>query len=570
MHRLPRHGPLTLCNKFWSVNVLLQHFKYPPIIRQCDLKDNIYPNPLKSLHQLTSSAWKPCSSPVVHLVSSPSSLLPGIVVLFYLIIYLNHSLIAMPSNGRHKRYYASDEDEGASSFAASRGDKTSSDPVFRSNHHSRRSEKVRTSSPSKAGMRDDTASSSSRTYHENDGRRTADDRHTYSPSKDRRSHGKRDDYDWRTRDLYNDPRDSYYSSSGKQQSDSYDYDRDYDDTNHDPSSWTPRKEGKDYGKSRWGQKEAQGSQKNDRGWAGIESNDRYNDSRNRDDLNPREWQRDNGWASRRGGNGNGSLNTVDSMPPERLQDSRDSYAGQQSSSQRQDSQRKKKKLKKQKTDKRPRDWKSAGDDTHLNNWTRRDSTDYSRKGQKSDYKRYRSPSRSPRSRSPAESYYSRRSSRGRSYSSDTPRRRRADSREPRSRSPYDRPGKGPPRRWSRSPSRSPYPRRHIRSPSRSPIRSPRRSPIRNPRSPWSPGSRRRHSRGRSLSTTSSMSRTPSRSPRERSRTVHRLPLATSAEDLRSKMGAKGPGDLPQRPDNRNGDGAGKRKDVSRYNMCKTP
>lgn len=274
----------------------------------------------------------------------------------------------MPSNGRHKRYYASDEDEGASSFAASRGDKTGSDPAFRSNHHSRRSEKASTSSPSKADMRDDAASSSSRTYYENDDRRTADDRYDYSPSKDRRSRGKREDNDWKTRDSYNDTRDSYYSSSGKQQADSYDRDRDHDEPNHDPSSWTPRKEGRDYGKSRWGQKETRGSQKSDRGWAGFEPNDRYTDSRNREDTNPREWQRDNGWASKRAVNGNGSSVVVESMPLERPSDSRDSYTGQQPSSQRQDGQRKKKKHKKSKTDKRPRDWRTANDDTHLNKY----------------------------------------------------------------------------------------------------------------------------------------------------------------------------------------------------------
>ena len=46
------------------------------------------------------------------------------VVPVSLLVRLKYLLAVMPSNGRHKRHYASDEDEGATSFAASRGDKT--------------------------------------------------------------------------------------------------------------------------------------------------------------------------------------------------------------------------------------------------------------------------------------------------------------------------------------------------------------------------------------------------------------------------------------------------------------
>ncbi|KAI0698581.1 hypothetical protein BC835DRAFT_643992 [Cytidiella melzeri] len=480
----------------------------------------------------------------------------------------------MPSNGHNKRHYASEEDEGASSFAASRGDKTGSNPLTRSNHHSRHTEQTRHSSTSKADMRDDAASSSSRTYYDNDDRRTADDRYDYSPSKDGRRRGKRDEYHQRARASYSDSGVATYSHSSVQQTDSYDYDRDYDDSTHDPSSWTPRKDIKGNGRSHWGSKDVLGGQRSDRGWAGFELNDRFTEPGNRDDATPRERQRDNGWASRRTVNGNGYSNVLEPVSSGRHQDGRtgDPYAGPPSSSQKSEGQRKKKKHKKSKAEKQSREWRSSNDDTHLNkcvhafsfqllkgthffgSWTRRDSADYSRKSHKSERKRYRSSSRSPRSRSPAESYYSRRSSRGRSRSFDSPRHRRADSRGPRSRSPHDRPGKGPPRRWSRSPSRSP--RRYGRSPARSPARS-----------PWSPEPRRRRSRGRSLSTASTISRSPSRSPRERSRPVHRLPLATSAEDLRKKISLKTPIDLPPRPvqDHRNGDsGSGKRKDVCPY------
>lgn len=478
----------------------------------------------------------------------------------------------MPGQGRHRRHYASEEDEGASSFAASRGDKTSSDTHTRSNHNSRHSEKNRTSSPSKIDMRDDAASSSSRTHPENDERRITDDQYDYSPSKDGRHRGRRDDHDYRAKDSYPNSRDSHYSSPGKQRADNHDQDRDYDDSREDTSAWTPRKD------SWWAPKEKQqqGGQRNDRRRGGFGFEDRFTDTRSRDESNPQEWRRDNGWASRRAMNGDAGSHAVQSTTSERPPDERGGYshAPTQQGSNRNDSHRKhRKKHKKQKPDKRPREWRPANDDTHLNkcvpftlplskanlityiyiSWTRRDNAEYSRKTQKSEQKRYRSPSRS---RSP-ESYYSRRSSRGRSHSSEAPRRRRADSRggRSRSRSPYDRPGKGPPRRWSRSPSRSP-PRRYGRSPMRSP-----------PRSPWSPAPRRPRSRGRSVSTASTISRSPSRSPRERSRTVHRLPLATSAEDMR-KAAARTPFGLPQKPvqEQRNGEGKG-RRDVSVQMVC---
>jgi hypothetical protein len=272
----------------------------------------------------------------------------------------------MPSSGRNKRHYPSDEDEGVSSYAASRGDKSGSDPYARSNYHSRHSDKNRLVSPSRADMRDDAASSSSRTHRERD------DRYDYS-YQDGRRRGKRDDYDTRARDAYSDSRDTLYSSSRKQYGDSYEYDRAHDDSNHDPSAWTPRKENKDYGRSRWGPKDGKESQRNDRGWTGIEPNERYNDSRSRDDPNPREWQRDNGWASRRVASGNGNSSAVEPVSSDRLHDGRsgDSQAGLPASSARQqDMQRKKKKNKKLKPDKRPREWRAPYDDTHLNKCVR--------------------------------------------------------------------------------------------------------------------------------------------------------------------------------------------------------
>ncbi|KAI0340936.1 hypothetical protein BDW22DRAFT_1430583 [Trametopsis cervina] len=271
----------------------------------------------------------------------------------------------MPSQGRHKRHYASD-DEGASSFAASRGDKTGSDTHTHSNHHPRQSEKRR-HSPSRADMREDVTSSSSRTYRENDERRTADDRYDYTPSKDGRRHGRRDDNDQRAKDSYPTSRESYYSSSSKQPADSYDRDRDMDDSHHDTSAWTPRKDNKDYSRSRWGVKDGRGGQRSDRGRGGYDMNDRFNDSRNRDDLNSRDRQRDNGWGSRRSTNGEAIANTLSSTFSDHPQDDRTgySYASAPSSSSRQDAQRKaRKKHKKPKTEKRAREWRT--DDTHLN------------------------------------------------------------------------------------------------------------------------------------------------------------------------------------------------------------
>lgn len=163
--------------------------------------------------------------------------------------------------------------------------------------------------------------------------------------------------------------------------------------------------------------------------------------------------------------------------------------------------------------------------------------------------------RSPRSRSRTpESYYSRRSSPGHSPSPESPKRRRRPA-SPYGLSPSDRyeaRGRRRHDRYSRSPSYS-----SRRSP------SPRRSPARGGRSPDDRGRPRR----RSLSSASSMSRSKSRSrspsPHERAiRPVHRLPVATSLNDVRVGI-PKNPNALPPRPHARNGKDSNGKRNVSR-------
>lgn len=91
---------------------------------------------------------------------------------------------------------------------------------------------------------------------------------------------------------------------------------------------------------------------------------------------------------------------------------------------------------------------------------------------------------------------------------------------------------------------------------RTPVRSARRSPL-------SPAPHRRHSRGRSPSSATSVSRSPSRSPRDRSRTVHRLPVATPVEDVRKQPPRSGNMPLGMgRVEDAPGGGEGRRRNVS--------
>ncbi|KAJ3553208.1 hypothetical protein NM688_g3741 [Phlebia brevispora] len=389
----------------------------------------------------------------------------------------------------------------------------------------------RTPPPSKSDMRTEASSSSRRRDAEE--WRPAEDRYTYSPSKDGYRRGGRDDPDDRDSDSWPPPRDA--RSSARKWSDRYEQDH---NNSNQQESWTPRYDSRDRdsGYSRWTPKDNRSDQRGERHRKSYNSHNRRADSWGRDE--PRdsynERRRDNGWASRRRSNADESTQYSSNEPPTQTNDDRSwepssSWQSGNGRNDRNDNQgqrkhrhQKNKKGKKHNSEKKVRDWRN--DDGHWNNWTRRDATASTSKANRNGRRQRRTPSRSPsrsrsrtrsfsRSRSPSISrwsYRSGRSSRGHSPISDTPRRRR----ELRSPSPVNE-------------RRSPRGRRYTSRYSRSPTPASRRS--------WTPPSRgRSRERSRTPSSIStSRSRTRSRSPVERSKTVHRLPVATSLEDVRN-------------------------------------
>lgn len=327
------------------------------------------------------------------------------------------------------------------------------------------------------------------------------DRYGYGPPKQDHGHTGREDY---------------WDASGR----SYSYDQGYVPPNYPDNGWTPsgsrfdRPRGFDQWPADEGQHDERGRSRYppdrpDNGWA----------TRDRREGAP-NLRRDSGWDKRPPENqdqpwedssrlwkADGSRHPEDRSwePSATWQPSSRGGQGQRNQRPNKNSHNNKN-GKGKKNQKQKRDWRA--DDSQLNNWTRRDDPKQSSKSNRAAGKRRQrhSPSRT-RSRSPTGSYYSRRSSRGRSFSPDVSKRRRRDDSRLRSRSPS-------PSVQDRN--RNGYTRkRRSRSPSSSPP---------------SVDSRGRARRRRSLSTTTSTSRSRSRSisrtPRERVKTVHRLPAAT--------------------------------------------
>ncbi len=200
------------------------------------------------------------------------------------------------SRSRRQRAVGGEDDDGPSSRADD--SRFGSDSFTRSNRRSFASEGRKTSPSAKSGydMRNE-GSSSSRNRREADEWRPADDRYTYSPSKDGQRRGGRDDHDQRDAGSWGPARDS---GSGRQWLDGHE--QEYTGSNNQESR-TPRYEReRDSGFSRWTPKEEQSGQRGDRRQSGFDSNDQRNDSWGRGerrDSNTQEWRQDNGWASRR-------------------------------------------------------------------------------------------------------------------------------------------------------------------------------------------------------------------------------------------------------------------------------
>ncbi|KAJ8086668.1 kinase subunit of RNA polymerase II carboxy-terminal domain kinase I [Marasmius tenuissimus] len=153
-----------------------------------------------------------------------------------------------------------------------------------------------------------------------------------------------------------------------------------------------------------------------------------------------------------------------------------------------------------------RDW--PVDDSHLNNWQRRDNHAPDRNPKQSSRKKHPRPFSRSRSRSPAESHYSHYSSKGRSRSrslSPAPKRARREA------SPLAQPDE-PYAESSRAR------RKQVSGPERRSMTPPPRQ-----------SRKLNKSRRRSISSRSSIStdRSRSRSPDERPRAVHRLPTASN-------------------------------------------
>ncbi|KAI0960240.1 hypothetical protein AcW1_004808 [Taiwanofungus camphoratus] len=435
---------------------------------------------------------------------------------------------------RRQQQQGSGVDEEAPSPLVPRADEPRSESFSHSHRYSHRSESYRPSPPPRTAYNMRQENSSSRHRRDNDDWRAADsshsshDRYNYS-SKDVYHRGERDDYD---------PPDAHYNTS-RQWPDGYEpgYTA---STYPESSSWTPStRYDRANSYSKWPTEEGLSGQQSEKGRPRY-SDDRQDEGWTRDDRrngSGQDWRRDSSWeprqaesqahswdnSSRRwsGTHVEGSQHAGEDRswePSASWQpNSRNGAQGyrHQNSNKSSNQNKSAKSGKKHHNNRQKRDWRQ--DDGHLNNWTRRDMPQTSNKNNRGTGKRRqqrRSPSR-VRSRSPAESYHSRRSSRGRSLSSDAPKRRRKDTTHAggdRSPSPHDRRGKRNGRqreRYSRSPTSSP----------------------RSVRSIDSRGRARRRSLSSVTSTSRSRSRTPSRSPKERPRTVHRLPVATSVNDI---------------------------------------
>ncbi|OCH94103.1 hypothetical protein OBBRIDRAFT_197179 [Obba rivulosa] len=448
-----------------------------------------------------------------------------------------------PGQGRSRRPNGTDanDNEASSSMLIPRADVESRSEAFPHSHrYPHRSESYRTSPP-RGGFDMRREGSSSRARRDVDEWRPAEPPHpshdpynNYVP-RDHYHRGGRVDYEPRDeRDV-----DSWVPRSGSAlPSRQWEgYDQNYPATSYqEPSSWTPpRYDNRKEGFGSWPAEEGRSGDGRSRPRYGPD--DRQVEEWPREDRRnsgTQEWRRDSGWdrpvsdlkpkddplrewRSREEPSERPPEDRSWEPAPNWQANRRNGHQGQRNQNPNRNNQQQKggKGGKKNNANKQKRDWRN--DDGQLNNWTRREPNAALNKNDKTMGKRKQRRSPSParlRSRSPAESFYSRRSSRGRSRSPDTPKRRRRDfSRGPeRSISPSDR-----------------YRGRNGRQParySRSPASSPRSYDSADPR-----GRPRRRSRSLSTSTSRSPSRSPSQSPKERARTVHRLPPATSIRDL---------------------------------------
>ncbi|KAK7695842.1 hypothetical protein QCA50_000480 [Cerrena zonata] len=461
-------------------------------------------------------------------------------------------------------------------------------------------------------------------------RRVGEDHYSWSPSKDKQRRGARDDYDPSAGTPSKDPDYSQRQWKGPHETDFAFHDNSgwvprTTDTSRDISynQWSPREERggpqEQRGRSRWDARERprdSGWNRNNINTAAATPTPTNNANNNKKDPTPKEFQSDNGWASRRRANddrpqsddttakpfvqgddrawepaaswrsvhkdsgvgGNPANNPNNSNP----NNHRQGKQGQRKHQNRNKGSKNKKQN--QGGQQKPKqDWRN--DDSNPNNWTRRDGPSSANKNAMPSRGRKpqpRTPSRSrSRSRSRSnDSYYSRRSSPRRSQSpnyghgrrrspsytrsygrrSPSPDGRRGwvnDRRGRHSRSPSSSPrsprnyrssplprrsspgrrSSPPPRRWGRR--RSPSSASSFRSRSRSRSRTPSRS--------------RTRSRTRSMSRSRSRSRSPSISPRDRPRPVHRLPTASSVNDVNAptptgKNALPRPPGLPMRPE----------------------
>ncbi|KAI0832423.1 hypothetical protein BC628DRAFT_1335561 [Trametes gibbosa] len=295
----------------------------------------------------------------------------------------------------------------------------------------------------------------------------------------------------------------------------------------DPARWTPRRhEDRTRSYSREGRSSQQGGQSR-------HENDLRDD---RGDTSRGDWQRDNGWESRRPASASRSWDDPPrqwssgqgepSNREDRAWEPAATWQSTQYGDRSEGNDRSRNAYSKSKSkgkggkkngsnnytnssngSRQKRSWRD--DDSQLNNWTRRDVPSSKKSAPPSTGKRRHRGSVSPgHSRSP-ESHHSRRSYRSRSRSIDTPKRRRRDDSLP---------------RGGRSPAYSSSQR------GREPRREGRYS-----RSPPSSISSRGRGRRRSLSSVSSYSRSrsrsPTQSPRDRPKAKHRLPPATHVKDI---------------------------------------
>ena len=290
----------------------------------------------------------------------------------------------MPGNhSRPRRQFsaAGEDDDGASSFSLPRGDDSRAEPYSHSRRYSHASDSRRQSPSAKSDMRNDVSSSSRR--RDVDDWRQADDRYTYSPSKDGHRRGGRDDVDDRDSDSWPPPRDTHHNTTRQWEH----YDQDYDDrkSSSQKESWTPRYDNRDRdsGFSRWTPKHNRNDNRGDRNRKTFTSRDPRVDSWGRDE--PRETynerRRDNGWPSRRRSNTDDNAQSVFNEPlpsngapseryspeerwgPASRNDNRNDNQGHRD---RKVKHHNKNKKGKKHNEKKPRDWRN--DDGHLNKY----------------------------------------------------------------------------------------------------------------------------------------------------------------------------------------------------------